>query len=156
MLKKRDVDVAILRGDFDWPERKHIILEEPFCVVSAHPLKLEQLPYFSWIQYETAALTKMDNEYNSWWRERFNDIALPPIIKVDSIEACIQLVSHGIGWTIIPKIHVGTRRSFFSHPIVWSNGQPMLKQTVMAYRNEALARPAAKAFIDFVLHECFT
>ncbi|EGO65096.1 LysR family transcriptional regulator [Acetonema longum] len=154
MLQNREVDIAILRGDFNWPEKKHTLLEEPFCVVSAKPLELDDLPSLPWIQYETAAITKTDYDYCTWWQEYFC-APPPPVTKVDSIEACIQLVTHGIGWTILPKIHVGNNRALFTRPVIWSNGRPMLKKTVMAYRNETLNRPAAKVFVDYILHECF-
>jgi DNA-binding transcriptional LysR family regulator len=154
MLQQHDIDIAILRGDFSWAENKHIILEEPFCIIASQPLELDQLPALPWIQYETAAISKTDHEYYGWWQEHFN-APLPPVTKVDSIEACIQLVSHGIGWTIMPKIHLGNHRSLFSRPVVWRNGRPMLRKTVMAYRTETLNWPAAKVFVDYVLHEYF-
>lgn len=155
MLQQRDIDIAILRGDFYWPEKKHVLLEEPFCIISANPLELAQLPSVSWIQYESAAVTKSDIQFYNWWQELYS-APLPPIIKVDSIEACIQLVSHGIGWAIIPKIHVGNRRSFFSSPAIWRDGRPMQKKTILAYRNEALNQPAARMFVDYVLNARFS
>ena len=155
MLEKQDIDIAILRGDFSWPEKKHIILEEPFCIVAAKPVELDQLPGLPWIQYETATITKTDNQYYGWWQEHFRTPP-PPITKVDSIEACIQLVSHGIGWTIIPKIHLGNHRSLFSRPLIRHDGHPMLKKTVMAYRSDTLKWPAAKVFIDYILHKSFS
>lgn len=154
MLQNQDIDIAIIRGDFNWPEQKHIILEEPFCLVTSQPLKLSRLPYLTWIQYEKAALTKTDVEYYRWWKENF-DAPLPHITKVDSIEACIQLVSYGIGWTILPKIHLVNNRRLFSHPITWGNGRPMLKSTYIAYRTENRNCPAAKTFVDFILHQSF-
>lgn len=152
MLQNNEIDIAILRGDFSWPEKKHTLWEEPFCIVASQPLELDQLPALTWVQYDSATISKSENDYYCWWQEQFR-VPLPPITRVDSIEACIQLVSHGIGWTILPKIHIGFHRSLFSHPVVWRNGCPMVKKTVMAYRTETLNRPAAKLFVDYILHE---
>lgn len=155
MLQNNGIDIAILRGDFSWPEKKHTLLEEPFCIVASQPLELDQLLAHPWIQYETATITKSEDDYYCWWQEHFS-VPLPAITKVDSIEACIQLVSYGIGWTILPKIHLGPHRSLFIRPVVWRNGLPMVKKTVMAYRTESLNYPPAKAFADHILHECLT
>lgn len=154
LLENDQVDIAILRGDYSWPEKKHILFEEPLCIISSQPLTLDQLPSMPWIQYQKPVLTKTDASYRLWWQEKFNN-QLPQITKVDSIEACLQLVSHGIGWTILPKIHIRNRRSFHTLPITWQNASPLLQKTIMMYRGNTLKNPAAKAFIDFILKECF-
>ncbi|MGE5631080.1 MAG: LysR family transcriptional regulator [Caulobacteraceae bacterium] len=156
MLQKNDVDIVIVRGDIDWPEGKHVILEEPHGIISAYPIELNQLPDIPLIMDDTVVTTKFDEVFYSWWNEHFS--APPPsnIIKVDTLETCIQLASHGLGWTVAPKIHIGNRRSLFFCPMLWANGQPVMQKTVMAYRNAALEQPAAKMFVDYILNECLT
>jgi DNA-binding transcriptional LysR family regulator len=104
------------------------------------------------IQYETAKITKTEDDLYRWWREQFCS-PLPNIVTVDSIEACIQMVSHGLGWCVVPKIHLGKRRSLFSCPVVWRDGHTMLRKTLMIYRSKALEQPVNKLFIDHVLRE---
>lgn len=156
MLQKNDVDVVILRGDIDWSEKKHVILEEPHGIISARPIELDQLRDIPLILDDAVAATKFDEVFYSWWHEHFSTPPPTNIIKVDTLEACIQLASHGLGWTIAPKIHIGNRRSLFFCPLLWADGRPVLQKTVMAYRNAALEQPAVKMFVDYILNECST
>ncbi|WP_176431391.1 LysR family transcriptional regulator [Anaerovirgula multivorans] len=154
MLQENLVDVIIRRGDMDWKEKKHVILEEPYGIISAFPIEFNQLPSIPWIQDDTTIITKLDKEFFYWWQRQFSSPPPSNIILVNSIEASIQMVSHGFGWTIVPKMHVKNRRSIFFYPLTWPDGQPMLRKTFMLYRNKALEQPAAKTFIDYVMNEC--
>ncbi|MTI54694.1 LysR family transcriptional regulator [Geosporobacter ferrireducens] len=156
MLFKNDVDLIILRADIDWPEKKHVILEEPHGIISAHPIAFHQLPHVPWIQDDSVVITKFDEVFYKWWQVQFSTPPPALITQVNSLEACIQLASHGLGWTIVPKIHIGNRRSLFFSPLLWPDGQPMLQKTFMLYRNEVLERSAIKMFIDYVLDECIS
>ena len=152
MLQKEQIDIAILRGDTSWQENIHIIAEEPMCILFSQPIEIRQLPHIPWIRYEASAITKSDAQLNNWWTEQFS-LPLPTIIKVDSIEASIQMVSYGLGWCILPKIHINNCRSLFSCPVVWNDGHIMLRKTIMAYRLETLQQPICKLFIDHVLRD---
>jgi DNA-binding transcriptional LysR family regulator len=150
MLVANDIDIAILRGDIDWPEKKHTILEEPWCLIYSHQIELNQLPAIPWILHETAAITKADKLFDRWWQDQFSS-SPPTVIRVNSIEACIQLVSHGIGWSIIPKIYLKKLPSLFIFPLFFRDGNPLLKKTIMVYKAKALEQAAAKEFVGFVL-----
>jgi DNA-binding transcriptional LysR family regulator len=153
MLENRTVDVIIRRGDFNWPEKKHILFEEPCGLVSAYPIEFNQLPSIPWIQDDMAPVTNADKEFYDWWQSNFSSSPPTNIIQVNSIEACIQMVSEGLGWTVLPKIHITNRRSLYFRPLTWSHGQPMLQKTVMAYRYLSFEQPAVRTFIDFILNE---
>jgi len=154
MLRKKVVDVIIRRGDLDWAEKKHVLFEEPYGVISSYPIIFNKLPSIPWIQDETALITESDKTFYSWWESQFSSPPPTNIIQVNSIEASIELVSQGLGWTILPKIHIRNRHSLFFYPLIWPDGQPMLLKTVMLYRNEVLEQQAVKMFIDYVLAEC--
>lgn len=152
MLQENQVDIVILRGNTDWKEGKHILGEEPMCIVSSKPIHTDQLPHTSWIHYVSSTITKTDELANDWWREVFH--APPPnIITVDSIEACLQMVSHGLGWCIVPSVHIANRRSLFSCPVTWPDGHITMRKTILLYRYESLSHPANKAFVDYILRE---
>jgi len=154
MLRSNEVDLVIVRGDLEWPENKHVILEEPYGIISAQPTRLDQLPDMPCILDDAAFLTKFNMLLESWWSERFPTPRPPSVIQVDSVEACIQLASHGMGWTIQPKIHLANRRSLFFHPLAWMDNRPFSQQTIMAYREKALEKPAVKLFVEYILDEC--
>lgn len=151
LLKKDEVDIAIVRGDMDWPEQKHIIMEEPWCLIYSQPFELGQLSDIPWIVDEAASLVKADKQFYTWWNENFAAAPPAPII-VDSLEACIQLVSHGIGWGIVPKIYLKKSQPLFCLPLFFKSGKPMLRKTIMIYKNQVSTRLPVKAFVDFVLN----
>ncbi len=152
MIQEEQIDIAILRGEIDWQGQSHIIAEEPMCILFSQPITMEKLSHIPWIQYEASTITKSKEQLYAWWKEQAN-LTPPSIIKVDSIEACIQMVSYGLGWCIVPKIHIRNRRSLFSNPVMWSDGHTMLRKTMMIYRSEIIEEPVNKMFIDHVLHE---
>jgi len=153
MLRSDEVDLVIVRGDLEWTEKKHVILEEPYGIISARPISLEELPEAPCILDDAAFFTKFNTLLESWWSERFPSPRPSDIIRVDSVEACIQLASHGMGWTMQPKIHLANRRSLFFRPIAWLDGRPFSHQTLMAYREKSLDRPEVRQFVEYMLNE---
>lgn len=153
MLEKDIVDVIIRRGDMDWPENKHVILEEPMGIITSRPVELTELPSIPWIQSEMSLIIKSDKIFYEWWQSQ---LSLPPptkTIQVNSVETVVELVSQGLGWAIIPKIHIRNRRSLFFYPLIWPDGQPITQKTIMAYKNKVLEQTAVKMFIDYILNE---
>ncbi|KYZ75674.1 hypothetical protein AXX12_10700 [Anaerosporomusa subterranea] len=49
------------------------------------------------------------------------------------------------------KIHIVNRRSLYSSPVVWQDGQAMLRRTIMIYNHDILEKPEGKLFVDHVL-----
>lgn len=152
MLKKEQIDIAIVRGNLSWPEEEHLIAEEPMCIVYFQPINFKQLPELPWINYHASSVTRSEEQLTLWWQENFG-AAKPNQVMVDSIEACIQMVSHGLGWCIIPKIHIENRRSLFSCPVVFRDGHILMQKTRMLYGFSTAEQPLCKAFIDHVLRE---
>lgn len=153
MLRDGVVDVIIQRGDIDWPEKKHTLSVEPYGIISSQPIEINDLPSIPWIQDQSNLITKSDKVFYSWWDSHFSCPPPQNIIEVNSLEACIQLVSQGLGWTVLPKIHVSNQRSLFFHPLILPMGQPIIRKTIMAYKNESLEKPEVRMFVDYVLNE---
>lgn len=152
LLEKDEIDLAILRGDLDWPEEKHIIMEEPWCLVYPRPLELKELPDIPWILDETSKITKVDEQFHLWWKEQFGSPPPTPI-WVNSIEASIQLISNELGWGIIPKIFLSKSSSLFASPLYFKNGTPLLRKTIMIYKKEALKQSQIRTFVDLVMKQ---
>ncbi len=150
LVERDEIDIAILRGDLDWPGEKHVILEEPWCLIYAHPIKLKQLPGIPWILDEASATTKSDLQFYLWWQDHFNS-SPPSPIWVNSIEASMQLVSYELGWGIVPKIYLQKSSSLFSSPLLFENGKPILRKTIMIYKTLATEQVQLKSFVDLAL-----
>lgn len=149
----KDVDIIIRRGDIAWPGKKHILMEEAYGIISNSRIEISELNKIPWICDESGKITKSDQEFLKWWTET---LKIPPpenVMHVNSIETCIQLAAHGLGWTVLPKIHLNNKRGVCFTPIVWPDGHIMTQKTVMLYCEELLLSRLAKAFIDFMLEE---
>ncbi|HMM19256.1 MAG TPA: LysR family transcriptional regulator [Selenomonadales bacterium] len=145
LLREQEVSVAIIRGDIHWPENRHLLQEEALCLVSATPIDMDELPNLPWIQYDIDFLINATDE--DWWREHFS---VPPLtnIKVDKIDTCLQMVLHGLGWTILPEIWLRNHPSLHAQPMFSKSGAALTRKTWMLYKTEALERAAVKAFIE--------
>lgn len=149
MLKNNQIDIAIVRGNTDWPEGKKLLSEEPMCLVFNRPITLDELPSQPWIEYESAYITNSHSQKTTWWQEKIEQ-PLPNIVKADSIDSCLQMVSCGLGWCIVPKIHLTQHRSLFSMPVVWPSGHTMSWKTFMIYPNSLAEQATCKTFINYV------
>ena len=150
MLQKEEISAAIIRGDYHWVEEKFLLSEEPICIVSSKPVEFNELPYKPQVTYLTdSSLEPMVQE---WWRESFSR---PPLItmEVDNMDACRQMVLHGLGWAILPAIGLGQQPAPFIRELFWQNGKPLLRRTWIMFPNSSLELSAVRAFVDFVRNE---
>lgn len=148
LLKSNQIDIAIIRGNTKWPEGKKLLSEEPMCLVFNRQIALDELPNYNWVEYESAYITGSHIQKLTWWQEKIGK-PVPSIVKADSIDACLQMVSCGLGWSIVPKIHLQQHRSFFQTPLIWPNGHTMTWKTFMLYHNDIAEQPLYKTFINY-------
>jgi DNA-binding transcriptional LysR family regulator len=147
MLEKEEVSLAIVRGDYPWDEEKHLLREEPICLVSRHPLKLEELPDKPRIIYGTdSSLQEMVDE---WWRQTF---FRPPFthMAVDTMDTCRRMVVHNLGWAVLPSIGLNEHDGLFTLPLHWKNGEPLLRRTWGLCRRMSLELPAVRTFLQYL------
>ncbi len=150
LLKQDIIHLAILRGDFNWAEFKYVLSTEPLCLIYPSPLTIEQLPSIPWIRYETSKLTKSEDDLNVWWKNHFSSTH-SHIIRVDSIEAAIQMVSHKLGWCIIPQIHLDLCKTLYCSPIYQSNQSPILRKTLLVCHEKVKNMPVYDTFINYII-----
>lgn len=154
MLTKGEVDLIVKRGDLEWSECRHVIFEEPKGIITSKPICFETLLSEPWIQDRSSAITESDKLLFEWWMEKYHVVPNPKVIEVNSVEACMELISQGLGWTFLPKIHVKNRKNLFFYPLIWQNGVPIIQPTVLLYKKEATKNPAVKKFIEYILIDC--
>ena len=148
MLKNGQIDIAIVRGNTEWPEGKKLLSEEPMCLVFNRQITLEELPNYSWVEYESAYITHSHTQKRTWWQETISQ-PVPSIVKADSIDACLQMVSCGLGWCIVPKIHLNQNRSLFYTPVIWPSGHTMTWKTYILYSDAMAEQSIHKTFISY-------
>lgn len=154
MLRNGEVDLIVKRGDMEWNECKHVIFKEPKGIITSKSICLNTLLSEPWIQDQSTAITESDKLFFQWWEERYGETPAPRVIEVNSIEACLEMISQGLGWTFLPKIHVRNKKNLSFYPLVWENGVPIIQPTMLLYREQLLKNPAVKKFIDYILMDC--
>ncbi len=145
LVYKEEVHVGIIRGDYQWPEQKHLLYQEPLYIASKKKFDLDDLPHLPRINYMTDAHLKQT--IDTWWKSRFT---VPPLItmEVDKIETCKELVLYGLGYSIFPSICLRPDDGLYT---IWLTDEQLIKRnTWIIYRNTALDLLVVKAFVDFV------
>lgn len=147
MLRKEDIAVAIIRGDYPWIGEKFLIREEPICLVSSQPIEFSELPSKPQISYLTDS--SLEPVIQEWWSESFSR---PPLItmEVDSMDTCRQMVLHGLGWAILPAIGLSRQSAPFTRELFWRSGSPLLRRTWIMYTAASLELSAVRAFVDYI------
>ncbi|MBP2657350.1 MAG: transcriptional regulator, LysR family [Firmicutes bacterium] len=149
LLQKDEVSVAILREKRSWSEKIHLLQEEPVCLVSLQLIHVNDLPSHPWIQYNASTEAKL--EWKNWWDEHFS--CPPTIIEVHNRETCLQMVSNGLGWALIPEICLKNHRSLFNCLATWKNGKTLSRTTCLIYKDSSLERPVVNTFVKYILDE---
>lgn len=151
MFDREETTVAIVRGDYPWTEVKHLLREEPMCLLSCRPLEIEQLPDTPRITYGTdSSLQELVDE---WWRQHF---FRPPHVSmaVDTMDTCRRMVAHDLGYAILPAIGLGEldqQRQMHRRVLYWANGDPVLRRTWIFCRKLSLELPPVRAFVEYLL-----
>lgn len=146
---KQEVHIGFMRGDYDWPEEKQLIMTENIWIVSKKEIAIDDLPLLPRITYKTD--WSLENLIDKWWKETFSK---PPTItmEVDHMETCKEMVLSGLGYAIIPAIVLADHEELFQIQLKSKQGEPILRRSWMIYRKESLHISFIKAFVDFISH----
>lgn len=147
LLHHDEISVAILRGDYRWSETQILLDEEPLCIVSGQPILFSELPQQRRITYSTD--TPLQTLIDDWWRQSFSTPFVSDMV-VDSMATCRQLVSAGLGWSILPAIGLRHMENLYTHQISWPDGSPFTRRTWLHTRNAAQTFRPVKAFTEFI------
>jgi DNA-binding transcriptional LysR family regulator len=152
MLKHDDVQIGIIRGDYNWDGLSHQVYQESISIISNQELDVEDLPNLPRINYKTDPLLKQMIE--NWWYQTYTD-SPHYVMKVDKIETCKEMVKLGLGYAIIPDICLPPSSNFVTYSLKFGN-VPLIRNTWMNYREKSLNLSVIKEFVDFVTHSEIT
>ena len=141
------VHIGMIRGDYDWPDDKHLMMEENICIVSKHEIHLHDLPNLPRINYKTEP--SLQNMIDLWWKERYSQ---PPSIamEVDKMETGKEMVLNGLGYAILPTIVLGGQEDLHKINLTSKHGVPLKRKSWMIYKKESLYLTLMKEFVDFI------
>jgi DNA-binding transcriptional LysR family regulator len=147
LFNNQEFHVAFIRGDYNWNQHKHFLLEETLCIACANKIQLKDLPKIPRIDY------KMDHKLkeliNNWWWDNFSE---PPKIfmEIDKSDTCRELVTKGLGYSILPSLIVENAKDIFLMDIIGKDGLPIKRNTWMFYHQEFLNLKLVNTFVNFV------
>lgn len=146
MLQEKAVDIAIVRGNFEWSQKKALIFEEPMYLVSRRSIDMKKLPEDTLI-----CLPRIDVDINlfRWWESQYGSLP-QKIIEIQSIDACLKLVDQDLGFTVLPELSLVKRKnSMMMEQLRWQNGQPLTQKTWCFCRNDCPSY-ISETFFEYV------
>jgi DNA-binding transcriptional LysR family regulator len=157
-LLEGQIDLAIVRGDYNWTDQKHLLSEENICIIANQQIDLERLPQLPMInrkepsvlqKYKTSPYNPYDQSIEYWWNERFHEQPLITM-QVDSYETCREMVKEGLGYSIIPSVFLKESDELYSTKLIFKNGLEMKRRTWMYYREESMGLATVSEFVHFI------
>ncbi len=150
LIYNQDVHIGIVKGDFNWKDRKHLLFEESICIASKEKIDIHDLPNLPRIDYHTD--TSLKNSIDKWWSEHFTQ---PPLvsIEVDKVDTCKKMVINGLGYAILPSLILKDVNDIHIADIKSIGGKPIVRKTWMIYHEDSLKLNIVKAFVDFIESE---
>lgn len=143
MFQKDEVDVAIVRGGLPSDILAEHLFQEPLYLVSKTPYALSELSSHPYLNNTNSNDRQV---FAEWCLRRIGET--PSIsMDVDNIEVCIQMISQGFGWTILPALTIAARRGFSATPLLWEDGTPVLRETSLLQKHGNLS---IDAFCNFI------
>lgn len=143
----QEVQVGIVRGDYQWAGPKLLLFEENLCIASKDAIELEELPHLPRIEYETDALLK--TMIDNWWTGTFSQAPLIGM-EVDKADTCKEMVRNGLGYGILPGVLAENAPGLHLIPLIDANGEHLVRRTWLFYREDSLESRAVKEFVRFV------
>ena len=158
LLVDGQIDVAIVRGDYNWSDAKYLLSEENVCIIANEPIDVDKLPQMSMInrkepkvllKYKTSPYNPYEQSIEYWWNQRFID---PPLVtmQVDSYETCKEMVKKGLGYAIIPNVFLKKADNLYYAPLVFKNGQEMKRRTWVYYREASMRLATVAEFVRYM------
>lgn len=158
LLVDGQIDVAIVRGDYNWSDAKYLLSEENVCIIANEPIDVNKLPQMSMInrkepkvllKYKTSPYNPFEQSIEYWWNQRFIE---PPLVtmQVDSYETCKEMVKKGLGYAIIPSVFLKKTDDLYYAPLIFKNGQEMKRRTWMYYREASMNLATVAEFVRYM------
>ena len=144
MLNRDEISIAILRGHYPWEEASLLISTEPMCFVCSTENKDRPLTDYSYIGRHTDS--NLTSRIQAWMSEHhLNQIR--PILWIDNIDTCKEMVRYGLGWCILPRICLEDFDGYIED-LYMDDGTPFVRSTHVLYREDYGKLPQVSLFLE--------
>lgn len=151
MVSGREVQVAFVRGDYNWQNQKELYLEESICVIAAKPVDFAALPSLPRIEYKKDY--KLNEIINNWWWEHF-DVSPQVAMTVNRSDICREMVMEGLGYAILPSLVVENDHDLYKWNLTDKAGNVINRKAWLFYHQDMIDLKIVRAFVEFVkLHK---
>ncbi|MFC0272976.1 LysR family transcriptional regulator [Metabacillus herbersteinensis] len=158
LLMEGTIDVAIVKGDYNWSDQKYLLNEENICLIAKNEIDLHELPKYPMInrkepavlmKYKNISSSPLDKSIERWWDERYDQ---SPFIsmQVDSYETCKEMVKRGLGYAIIPRAFINEMDELTCQDLIFKDGQELKRRTWMIYRESSLQLATVSTFVNYI------
>lgn len=144
-----EIDIAIIRGEFDWRGEKILLSREKVCAIRNENFNIDDLNSIAFIGRKTDM--EFEREMSQWMREK-NINPSNDGIFVDNITTCVEMVERGLGWSIVPEICLDNFKGIVK-PLYFENGEPLERSTYIMYYKDVCDLPQVNAFIEMLKNE---
>jgi|SRR5690625_134931 len=146
-LKKKNVQIALVRGSENWNEGKMLVSRELIYVVSKDRINLDNLPNEQYIHYHMDS--HLQSIVDKWWKENFN-VPKNHFMDVQNLAMSKEMVKCGIGYTILPSVCIEEEENLYIKPLEHPSGKQIIRETWAYYREDTITFPALKMFMKFL------
>ncbi len=146
-LQNKNIDIAILRENYDWDGKKIKLMDEPVCLAYNKKVAISELKNLPLIDYSSSP--SLEKKMYKWLEE--NNIPREvAILKTSNIESASKLVQNGVGWSILPSICL---QNFEGYTEALSlNNSPYIRSTYLYYSPNCENSVVITNFIKFLLN----
>jgi len=144
-LLRNEIDMALVKDDFNWKEGKHLVEEDDYFLVNRQDFDFALLPQMPQIKiHHGAHVTQL---IERWWNANFSQA--PNIaMEVDKLEVCLAMVEHGLGYAIVAT-YLPLAEHLYRRPIS-VDGQTVKNCTWLLHRHTLNESPVMQAFIHLM------
>lgn len=153
LVYEHQVDIAFVRGDYEWSDQKKLLFTENMYIVSACEFDMANLPVLPRIDYISNKLVRQQLE--NWWKQNFLN---PPYIgmEVDRVDSCKEMVTKELGYAFLPGAVLDADDGLYKVQMKTKEGETLSRSTWMFYHEESLQIALIKTFIDYVKNSDFS
>ena len=150
-LMHDDVQLALVRGDYNVKCQKIKINSKPIILLSKKTVDLEKLPELPYIKYE--ADISLERDISKWWGD-FYDVPPHTVMHLNNTNACRHMVASGLGYSILPVVAddelLDDSSKLHKLQLINKDGTPLSRASWILYKDYVDQLPAVQLFIDYV------
>ena len=147
-IERGESHVGMVKGSIDhYNGYMASLYKEQGCILYKDSFKISDLPYLPRIDFVMDPYNEALIDH--WWYSHFS---VPPLIgmRVSHGEIAREMVMNGLGYSIfLSKAYTAGCKHLFISPLIYGDGSPVIRDTILFCKSDYLKLPFVKDFIEF-------